>query len=300
MNVVECFNLRKTYKHVHAIDNLSFTIGENKITGLIGRNGAGKTTLLKLLAGYYRPTAGEVRVFSQNPFNNINVSANLIFVDDHMVFPTSFTLADILGSAGTFYQNWDRDLAFKLLDYFSLNPKQSHSWLSKGMQSTFNVILGLASRSPLTIFDEPTTGMDVAVRKDFYRALLKDYLEYPRTIIFSSHLLNEIEDILEDILLIKNGTKCLHLAVTECKDYALGLRGNTREISQLFSSAQIIHQEDFAPDNTFVVVKNDLSQLKPEELKKAGFVLTAVPPEDLCVYLTAKNKGGIDDVFRRN
>ncbi len=300
MSVVECTGLKKSYKHVYAIENLSFAIEGKKITGLIGRNGAGKTTLLKLIAGYLRPTAGEITVFSRNPFNNINVSANLIFVDDHMIFPASFTLKDILKSVGSFYNNWDNEFALKLLDYFSLNPKQFHSKLSKGMQSTFNVIIGLASRCSLTIFDEPTTGMDAAVRKDFYRALLKDYVEYPRTVIFSSHLLNEIENILEDILLIKNGTKCLHLPVTEFKDYALGLRGNTQEVTRLLGGIEVLHREGFAPDSVFAIVKNDFSELKLQELKKAGILLSAVPTEDLCVYLTAKTKGGIDDVFSRN
>lgn len=300
MNVVECAALTKSFRHLNALDNLSFAITENKITGLIGRNGAGKTTLLKLIAGYLKPTSGEMKVFSQNPFNNIQVSANLIFINDQMVFPASFSLKEILRAAESFYKNWDKDLAFKLLDYFSLHPKQSHDRLSKGMQSTFNVIIGLASHCPLTLFDEPTAGMDSAARKDFYRALLKDYLEYPRTIILSSHLLNEIENILEDILLIKKGTKCLHLPTTELKDYALGLRGNTPVVNQILDGNEVLHWEEFAPDNVFAVVKNDFSESRLREMQKTGILTSAVSIEDLYVYLTAKTRGGIDDVFSKN
>lgn len=205
MSVIQCEDLTKSFGKLKAIDHLSFEIEENKITGLIGRNGAGKTTLLKMIAGYLKPTSGELKVFSEKPFNSLNVSANTMFVDDTMTFSDSMTLVDILIEVASFYPNWNSSLASGLFDYFSFNPNQPHNNLSKGSKSTFNSILGIASRCPLTIFDEPTTGMDSAVRKDFYRALLKDYLEYPRTIILSSHLLSELEEILEDILLINHG-----------------------------------------------------------------------------------------------
>ncbi|MGP7816433.1 ATP-binding cassette domain-containing protein [Niallia sp. 01092] len=176
MIVVKCKNLEKRYKHHTAVNNLSFTIEENKITGLIGRNGAGKTTLLKMIAGHYKKSAGDLKVFSEDPYASLKVSTNMIFVDDQMVFPPSLTLSEIFQYAKSFYANWNDPLAKGLFDYFSFHPKTLHHKLSKGMKSTFNMIIGLAARCPLTIFDEPTTGMDAAVRQDFYRALLKDYI----------------------------------------------------------------------------------------------------------------------------
>ncbi len=299
MSVVECRNLKKTYGNINAVNDISFELGENKIVGLIGRNGAGKTTLLKLIAGFLRPTSGDIKVFSQSPFNNIPVSSNMIFIDDNLVFPAYFSLSDILKAAGRFYKNWDAELAERLLDYFSLNFRQCHNKLSKGMKSTFNTIIGIASHCPLTIFDEPTTGMDSAVRKDFYRALLKDYVEHPRIIILSSHLLNEIEDILEDILLLKDGTKCLHMPVLDLKEYAVGLRGNAGEIYRLIGDKQALYSESFAKENAYVVIRNDMAQPQIQQVKAAGINISAVPADDICVYLTAKTKGGINDVFNR-
>jgi len=89
MSVIQCDNMTKTYGRLKAIDHLSLEIEENKITGLIGRNGSGKTTLLKMIAGYLKPTSGELKVFAEKPFNNLAVSANSIFVDDTMIFPDS-------------------------------------------------------------------------------------------------------------------------------------------------------------------------------------------------------------------
>src|SRR5690625_3339201 len=151
MNVIECNELTKTYGNVKALDQLSLTIGENKIVGLIGRNGAGKTTLMKILAGYWRETSGEVRVFAERPFNNLAVSANTILIDDQMNFPVSLSLREILEAAEPFYEHWDRKLAFRLLYYFEFNENQIHKKLSKGRKSTFNMIVGLALHSPLTI-----------------------------------------------------------------------------------------------------------------------------------------------------
>lgn len=307
MSVIRCENLTKSFGKFKALDNLSFEIEENKITGLIGRNGAGKTTLLKLIAGYLKPSSGELQVFSQHPFNSLLVSGNTIFVDDNMAFPESFTLEDILTEVAPFYPNWEARLAKGLFDYSNLNPKIRHSRLSKGSKSLFNCIIGIASRCSLTLFDEPTTGMDSAVRKDFYRALLKDYLEHPRTVILSSHLLGEVEDILEDVLLINQGRKSLHLPVINLKEWAIGIRGNAQEILDLLEGQEIIHQEEFAKDSLFVVIRRDLSspdsidRLKGglEKTKQSGVELLPVSINDLCVYLTAKTKGGIDDVFNR-
>jgi ABC-2 type transport system ATP-binding protein len=298
LNAVECQSVSKQYGRAIALDNLTFTIKPNTITGIIGRNGAGKTTLLKTLAGFYRTSAGDVLVFSEDPFNNLKVSSNLIFVDDNMVFPPWLTLSEILEASSTFYPNWDRDLAKRLFDYFDLHPKQLHHHLSKGMKSTFNMIIGLSSRSPLTIFDEPTTGMDAAVRKDFYKALRKDYIAYPRTILFSSHLLSEIDTFLENVLLIRNGKVALHESVDDLKEYAIGLRGRTNAIQEVTRGMEVLHEEDFGNDYSYSVVKNIYPESTWQEAKKRGIELTPVATEDLCVYLTAKNKGGINDVFK--
>lgn len=300
MNVIECNALTKVYGRIRALNSLTCNIEENKITGLIGRNGAGKTTLLKIMAGYWRQTSGEIKVFSEPPFNNLKVSASLIFIDDKITFPDSLRLSDIFTAAANFYENWDMGLATRLFDYFVLNPRQSHSGLSKGMQSTFNMILGLAAHCPLTIFDEPTSGMDAAVRKDFYRALLKDYLQFPRTVVLSSHLLNEIEDVLEDILLISEGQNYLHMPVSDLKAYAVGLRGKAALIDGWIKGKEIFHREDFGKDSSFVVVRNDNLDLRMHDAVGRGVEVSPVSADDICVYLTARNKGGIDDVFSRN
>jgi len=299
LKVIQCDNLTKTYKNCKALENLSFTIEENTITGLIGRNGAGKTTLLKLLRGYLKPSSGEVRVFEEDPFNSLKVASNTIFIDENMTFSKHITLEDIITVAKDFYPSFDEVLSRKLLEYFSLNKNNKHSELSKGMTSTFNMILGIASHSALTIMDEPTTGMDAAVRKEMYKILLRDYIENPRTIIISSHHLEELEDILEDILLLKDGTRCIHMPIVDLKEFAIGLRGNMESVKALVKDKTVLYQEAFGKDSVYMVVETKNFEEDLRKAKAAKVDGRSVSINDLCIYLTSPKEGGIDYVFSK-
>ena len=138
MSIIQCTNVTKDYGNIKALKDISFTIEENTITGLIGRNGAGKTTLLKIIAGFLKSSTGEISVFNKNPFNCLDVSKNMFFADDKMVFPAALNLSELLQEVSKFYPNWDMDLAKGLFQYFALNPKQYHSKLSKGHEKHFN------------------------------------------------------------------------------------------------------------------------------------------------------------------
>lgn len=300
MTVVECSRLTRQYGQHKALHELTLQIEANKITGLIGKNGAGKTTLMKILAGYLRASSGEVKVFGERPFDSLKVSANALFIDDHMPLPSSLDLEEILAVAGTFYPHWDHTLAKRLLDYFALPGNTRYPRLSKGMKSTFNGILGLCSRCALTIFDEPANGMDAAVRKDFYRALLKDYMDHPRTILISSHYLSELEHLLEDVILLRNGTLLHHLPVDDLKQYAIGLKGKAAALAPMLDRYEVLYRKSMGIDSLYAVVKNPRVEGLPQRFMASGIELTPVSATDLSIYLTHEGKGGIDDVFNHD
>ena len=292
--MIKCEDLSKKYRSTHALMNLSCVIKENTITGVIGRNGAGKTTFLKLIAGYLKKTTGEVRVMDENPFNSLKVSANMIFIDDQMSLPTSLNLEELLDSFSMFYPNWNGPLAKELMVYFQLPQKAYVQNLSKGMLSTFHAVIGFAARCPLTIYDEPTTGMDAAVRKDFYRALLKDYLAFPRTILLSSHHLDEIENLLEDVLIIHQQHAFLHTSVSELKESVIGVKGEKGAVDRFILMHEKLSYTETMPGFVMAVVKmsGNVFQSKHPDL-----TFTNLSANEAFVYVTAPTEGGIDRVF---
>jgi len=297
MKVIECMDVVKLHGQKKALDGMTFVIKEQTITGLIGRNGAGKTNLLRMLAGYWRPDSGSLKVFGREPFESLEVSANSILIDDEMQFPATMNLSEILDEGARFYENWDGQLANRLMSYFEISGKQHHFQLSKGKRSTFNTILGLAARCPLTLFDEPATGMDANVRSDFYRALLKEYLAFPRTMIVSSHHMEEMEHLFEDVLLVDQGKTKLHMGLEDLKEYAVSAEGDKQTIDRFTENTEVFYEKWEALGRVKRVIRNTLSAETRSAMKTAGIKLSAVSPADACMYVTNRHKGGIDDVF---
>lgn len=214
-----------------------------------------------------------------------------------MSFSSEINLADILQTAARFYPNWDQTLAQRLFDYFSFRPDQLHGELSKGKKSTFNMIIGLCARTKITIFDEPTTGMDYSVRQDFYRALLKDYIQHPRTIILSSHLLTELETVLETILLIDEGRFVIQESVDQLKEKSYGLTGSEESLNHLPGDVQILHEEKLSGNQVYQVILGDLAEETKLQLEKEDVRFSPVSIDDVCMFLTQAKRGGIDHVF---
>ncbi len=184
---------------------MSFSIEAGKIYGLLGRNGAGKTTIMQIITAQLFATSGEVMVFGEAPYENSRVLSQICFVKDSQKYPNRYRVLDVLAQAAFFFPSWDREYAFALIEEFRLPLNRRMKALSRGMLSAVGIIIGLASRAPLTIFDEPYLGLDAVSRSLFYGRLLEDYAEHPRTVILSTHLIDEISRLLEHILVIDQG-----------------------------------------------------------------------------------------------
>ncbi|QUI23749.1 ABC transporter ATP-binding protein [Vallitalea pronyensis] len=294
MTVITSHNLTKQYGDKKALDQLTLTINENKIIGIIGRNGAGKTTLLKTCAGYIKPTSGELHVWGQQPFDNLQVLSNVIFIDEEVTYDETLKLKDILALGKIYYARWDEAFAKKLLHYFDLNVKQKYDKLSRGMKTQFNIIMGLSSRSPLTIFDEPTLGLDAAFRKEFYHILLNDYMKHPRTMMISSHMLHEMENLLEEIVLIHDGKLVMHDPIDVFQNYGVMLNGKNDQLLPFVENRQVLHQQPLGL-SSIVGIKNDLTEEDLHYLNEHHIDISPMHSEDVCVYLTANGKvGGFD------
>lgn len=292
--VIACSGLTKKYGSTLALDNLSLEIGENKIIGLIGRNGAGKTTLLKTCAGFLRPTSGNVRLWGEPVWDNIRAISRLNFIDEEIQYDSALKLTDILFVCQNSYQNWDDAFAKRLVEFFGLNLKKKYKALSRGMKTQFNIVVALAARMPLTLFDEPTLGLDAAFRTEFYDILLKDYMKHPSTILISSHLLSEIEGMLEEIVLIDAGRLVLHESVDEVRSRGLLLNGSRAAIEPVVKDIRVFKRQELG-NSLILSIENKLDPAQLAHLKDNHVDISSISAQDMCIYLTQGSKGGFDD-----
>jgi ABC-2 type transport system ATP-binding protein len=216
--IVTAKDVTKRFGEVAAVDGVSFTLRENTIYGLLGRNGAGKTTMMQILTGQQLATAGTVEVFGAAPYENDAVLAELCFVRDNVRYPDTFRVRHALRAAARLFPNWDEAFAQSLVDDFRVPRSRPVKKLSRGMLSAVGVIIGLASRARLTLFDEPYLGLDAVARQLFYDRLLADYAEHPRAIVLSTHLIDEVADLIEHVLLLDQG----RLAIDEATERLRG------------------------------------------------------------------------------
>ncbi|MCZ2831048.1 ABC transporter ATP-binding protein [Modestobacter sp. VKM Ac-2986] len=236
-----------------ALTDVSTQIEADTITGLLGRNGAGKTTLLQLLTGHRVPTTGRVRVLGQAPFENDAVLSRMCFIKEGQRYPDHFRVRDALTAAAMLYPAWDADLADQLVDDFELPRKRPIKKLSRGMNSAVGIVLGLASRAPVTLFDEPYLGLDAVARQLFYDRLLADYAEHPRTIVLSTHLIEEISDLLEHVLLIDHGRVLVDSDAETLRASALTVVGPARQVATFASVHELLTSESMAGQSRAVV-----------------------------------------------
>ena len=290
-DVVETINLNKHFGKTHALSDLSATIAENSITGLIGRNGSGKTTLMKILAGLLDITSGQARVFCEPPMDNLPVLNKVVYAYHNMAYDPKLSLRIILAAYKTMFACFDLAFADKLMKYFELDGKMKYKSLSQGMSSIFNFLCALSCRAPLTMLDEPVLGMDVTVRKAAYEILLRDFTEHPRTFIISSHLLSEIEGALSDILLLEQGRTVLNCPIDDVRQSAYRVDGNPQALDGFISGKKVIAQKR-SEISSFAVIHEQFTEDAAQSAGRQGLTVLPVKAEDLCVYLTQQDKEG--------
>jgi ABC-2 type transport system ATP-binding protein len=282
--VVEVTGLTKTFGSLNAVDNVSFTVEQNKIYGLLGRNGAGKTTLMQLLTAQDFPTRGSIRVFGENPVETAKVLQNVCFIKESQKYPDDFQVKHVLKSAPWFFRNGDAEYAERLVHGFRLPANRRIKKLSRGQLSSVGVIVGLASRAPLTFFDEPYLGLDAVARQIFYDRLLEDYAEHPRTVILSTHLIDEVSNLLEHVLVIDEGRILLDEDAENVRGSATTVVGARTAVDTFVGRREVLHREGIGG-----LASVTIGALTPEERREAaaaGLELSPVSLQQLIVRKT--------------
>ncbi|UOE95607.1 ABC transporter ATP-binding protein [Alkalihalobacillus sp. LMS39] len=268
-NAITLKSVSKSMKKQEIITPMTCSLEENKIYGLLGRNGAGKTTLMRMITGQLLPTSGSIEVLGEQPFDNANIQKQICFIKESGNFKDTLKIKDLLTILPSFYPNWDNELALDLLKEFSLPIQKRISQLSKGMGSALGITVGLASKAPITIFDEPYIGMDAAARQTFYNILLEEYTQQPRTIIFSTHLIDEVSNLFQEVIILDKGSLVLHEDTDTIAESVFTLTGSKEEITPLLHNVTVLYDKTFMGDYAVTVLdRHRQLQSLPPTVKK--------------------------------
>jgi ABC-2 type transport system ATP-binding protein len=250
--------LSRQYRGQLALDNVSFDIEPGSITGLLGRNGAGKTTLLRILAGAEFATSGQVSILGANPVKSDVLLHRIIFVREDQRYPGyglpgGFKVWHALRAASWFYPDWDTALADSLLADFQLPRNRAVKGLSRGMRSALGIVIGLAAHAEVTLFDEPYAGLDPVARQLFYDRLLASFAEHPRTILLSTHLIDEAAGLLERVVVIDAGRVVLDAGADEIRGAATSVSGPAIAVAEFTAGRTVWNRRRIGSQESAVV-----------------------------------------------
>jgi ABC-2 type transport system ATP-binding protein len=244
--------LNRRYRDNLALDDINIEIEGPSITGLLGRNGAGKTTLMRILANQDFASSGSVRVFGASPVENDAILRRMVFVREDQSFP-DFKVRQALQTASWFYPNWSPELADSLLSDFDLPPNRAIKKLSRGMRSALGIVIGLAARAEITLFDEPYAGLDAVARRLFYDRLLASYAENPSTMLLSTHLIDEVADLLERVVMIDHGRIVLDAAADDVRGSATSVTGPIAAVEEFVAGRRTWDRRRIASQESVVI-----------------------------------------------
>lgn len=236
--MINFVNVTKRYGSTIAVDHMTLDISEDGIYCLLGKNGAGKTTFMKLLAGYIGTTEGDITVDGQKVSpGHMPESVNFIESNSEQF---NMRASDLIESAAALQKDFDRDFAREMVERFELNQGKKYKQLSFGMKTMLSTILTLANNSKIILLDEPTLGFDAIMRDQFNTLLLESYQAHPRTIIVSTHMIDEIAKITEQLIIINNGKILLKTGIEDIDERAYTLTGPAKVIIPLVKELNCI------------------------------------------------------------
>jgi len=217
--VVDIRNLTRRFGSKAALDDVTFTVPQGCVFGLIGENGAGKTTLIKHILGLLKAQQGNVRVFGLDPVASPTaVLARIGYLSEQSDLPSWMTIGELMRYTRAFYPTWDQAYSETLIHDFDLESNLAIKRLSKGQRARAGLLLALSYRPDLLLLDEPSSGLDPIVRRDIVGAIIRTIADEGRTVVFSSHMLGEVERVADYVAMMKGGKIILCDRLDSIKD----------------------------------------------------------------------------------
>lgn len=243
MSRIEITDLSKTFKDTKALSRVNLHFEENTIYGLLGRNGAGKSTLLNIINNRLFPDSGTVTLDGTPLTENTLALSRCFLINEHNLYPESMRVKDAFKWSQTFYPDFDMDYARQLSKRFELPVKKKIKSLSTGYQSIFKNIVALSVNVPFVFLDEPVLGLDAYHRELFYKVLIEKYAENPFTAVISTHLIEEAANIIEQVIVIRNGEIIRNESLEELLGSGYCVSGPAMQVDTYIQSKTVIGTE---------------------------------------------------------
>lgn len=283
MNAIQIRNITKRYKDITALDQVSFSFEYGKIYGFLGRNGAGKSTLINIIANRIFADSGEILIDGISAKENMSVHEKIFCMSEVDLYNTSLKVKELFKWINRFYDSFHLELAFEIAEKFNLDLNKRFKALSKGYQSIFKLTVALSLQVPYVIFDEPVLGLDANHRELFYELLLKDYEKNERTIIIATHLIEEVANLIEEVVLIDKGKILLQENVNSLLESGYGVSGLSSEVDAYCKEKNVIGYEELG-NLKIAYVLGEKTPLPP----KGNLTISTMNLQKLFVKLTEK------------
>lgn len=244
MQGIQIKNITKKYNGLTALDNVSFSFEFGKIYGFLGRNGAGKSTLINVIANKIFADEGTVLVDDVPARENMKVQEKIFCMSETDLYDKDLKIKEHFKWINRFYDSFNINKALEISEKFDLDTDKRFKALSKGYQSIFKLTVALSLNVPYVIFDEPVLGLDANHRELFYDLLLKDYEDGERTIIIATHLIEEVANIIEEVVLIDKGKILLQESVERLLETGYSISGITKEVDDYCIDKNVIGYDE--------------------------------------------------------
>src|SRR5436189_5820533 len=233
--VIEVTELTRRFDSKTALSSVTLSLPRGAVYGLVGANGAGNTTLIRHLLGLLKAESGSVRVFGLDPVvDPVGALSRIGYLSEENDLPGWMRVDELIQYTRAFYPNWDDAYAEELQRAFALDPAAKIKDLSRGQKARAGLLIALAHRPELLVLDEPSSGLDPIVRRDILGAVIRTIADEGRTVLFSSHLLDEVEEVADHVTMISGGKIVLSAPLTEIKE-SHRVAGRVPSLDEIFA-----------------------------------------------------------------
>lgn len=282
-------HLTKSFGRHTVLDDISFTLEPAKIYGLLGRNGAGKSTLLNIMTNRIFMDDGQLMIGKEEIDNNDDALSKMYLMSEVDMYPKHTSLRQMFDLADSAYGNFDYQTADRMLKEFELNDKEILTNLSTGQRTLAQLVVALNVNADYVLMDEPVLGLDANHREMFYRELIKSYQSKPRTFVLSTHLIEEIEQMIEHVIILDRTKIIVDSPLDDLMQKAYAISGPAQEVDDYISGLNILTSETLGNIKTnYVLDQLDDQKVIPDRVKIDHYDL-----QHLFIYLT--QGGGKND-----